>query len=128
MAASFFFGLFGFPFMAVGAMLLYTFTHGARRSIKNTIYAVADRRAIILLKTRRKTQCTAHFFQTLGYVSLQNLRGNCGSIQFHLAIVPNGVSQHSMTVTPFSTHVQNGFLMIDDAQRVHQLISQQIAK
>ena len=83
-ATSAFFACFGIPFMVVGAVSLYKITLGARRSLKNTVYAVTDRRAMILQKTRKGTVCYEFLFASLMQISLGEERGTGGNIFFNM--------------------------------------------
>ncbi|MBE6580409.1 MAG: hypothetical protein E7650_02205 [Ruminococcaceae bacterium] len=128
--ASGFFALFGLPFLAFGAGMLYTTLFATGRRLKNTVYAVTDRRTLITVKTRRGTQCTAHFFSTLGYVSLCDVRGDSGTLLFRVpgeSFAVNGTATRSITFSaPFAPNLHSGFLMIDGVQHVQQMIVQQI--
>jgi len=44
------FGLFGVPFMIIGCYLVYSVTVGQRKTLSETVYAVTDRRALIITK------------------------------------------------------------------------------
>ncbi|MBE6634106.1 MAG: hypothetical protein E7620_07185 [Ruminococcaceae bacterium] len=119
-----FFGLFGIPFLAIGGYTLYALTLGHRRKLKKTVYAVTDRRAIILSSTARGEECVDFLFSNLSGVSLQSVRGNSGTIYFRSQNVYTSYG-HRRSAAP---HVTASFEMIETVHEVYKLISEKIAE
>lgn len=119
-----FFGLFGIPFLAVGCYMLYTLTFGHRRRLEKTIYAVTDRRAIILRQTARGDECVAFLFSNLSCVSLSSVRGDSGTISF---VPDNCHTSYGDRISIFPGDATS-FEMIETVHQVYQLISEKISE
>ncbi len=122
------FGLFGLPFLAVGVFMLYTATVGGKKRFQNTVYAVTDRRAIILTNGRT-TNMTEYIYARLPSISLEDVRGTTGTIRFQSNVVYHNYRgrynrRSSMTVTEGQ---DTAFVAIDEVQKVYNLISERIS-
>lgn len=126
------FGLFGLPFIGMGCFLIYQMLFGQKKQYKKTVYAVTDRRAIILTHTLRGASCTDFPFANLQSVTLSAVRGEAGSILFPSFYTPNHYpSSHRGATTVYYTASgvpQNGFYMIDNVRSVYRLISERTSE
>lgn len=127
------FGLFGIFFIIVGGTLFYTAFFGKRKLLQTAIYAVTDRRAIILTRDRNGTNCTEYAFSSLSSVNLESVNGNTGTIRFAEEQVyveyRNGLSRRrTMNTETVKRCAVTAFFMIDDVHRVYHIISEQLEK
>lgn len=131
-AADGFFGLFGLPFVGMGFFLLYNVFIGKGRQYEKTVYAVTNRRAIILMHTYRGVECTEFSFANMQNVTMSAVRGSTGSILFpyyYLQTPYNSSHRGRVTIgSPTQSTQPHGFYMIDNVQQVYHLISEQISK
>ncbi len=123
------FGLFGIPFLVIGCGVLYGITVGGKKRAQSTVYAVTDRRAIIL-QGGRSTRMTEYVFSRLPSISLENVQGTTGTIRFLPSPVYTRYGTRygrgaSMTVTEAES---TAFLSIDDVQKVYNLISERMSE
>ena len=126
-----FFALFGTPFLAIGLYTFATVVFGAKRQMARTLYAVTDRRAIILTENRRGTECTEYVFSRMQSVRMDRVQGNVGCIRFRDDIPYGGVNYRVATTryhVPASSgnELRMAFLMIDNVHTVYRLISERI--
>lgn len=125
-----FFGLFGLPFIGVGCFLLYSTLFGQKRQYQKTLYAVTDRRAIILVEGRHGVNCTEFSFATMQNVTMSAVRGEAGTILFPVFYTqaPYISSHRGSTVFQSTSHTpqHQGFFMIDNVHSVYRLISERI--
>ncbi len=122
------FGLFGLPFLAVGIGMLYMATIGGKKRMQNTVYAVTDRRAIILTNGR-STNMTEYIFSRLPSISLEQVQGTTGTIRFQPEVIYHNYRgrynrRSSMTITESDNMA---FVAIDEVQKVYNLISERIS-
>ncbi len=131
------FGLFGVFFIIIGGLIFYNVFFGKRNLLKTAVYAVTDRRAIIITHDRNGTNCTEYMFSSLSSVNLESVNGNTGTIRF---------AEEYPYVTPYAKYhtgshrrgtvntdtvkrsAATAFFMIDDVHRVYHLISEQLEK
>ena len=128
-AAGGFFGLFGIPFLLIGGFMLYTLLIGQKKQLERTVYAVTERRAIILSADRRGTDCTEFLFSRLPNISMEEVNGTTGTIRFLPDTPYYGTSFESsrMRRSQAANHeLRSAFLAIDDVQTVYRLISEQM--
>ena len=126
-----FFGLFGIFFIAFGGVMFYNIFFGKRRILKNAVYAVTDKRVIILTHGKGGTDCTEYAFSRLRSVNLESVNGNTGTIRFAEEHI---YAEYSSTL--YRRRYVNGntvqrsavtaFFMIDDVHKVYQLIADQL--
>lgn len=130
-----FFGLFGLPFIALGCFFAYTAFFGNRKRMAQTVYAVTNKRALILYQSRRGTNCTEFVFSKLQSISMDEVQGMTGTIYF----VPDEPYYGGYGSRRYGRRYYNGydasnstfetaFVFIDDVQEVYRLISEQITK
>lgn len=122
-----FFGIFGIFFIAFGAFGFYNALFGQNRVLKTAVYAVTDRRAIILTNGRNGLNCTEYIFANLPHISLESVKGTCGTIRF----VQNTVQyDHRGRYHDHSAawHTQTAFIMIEDVHSVYRLITAQLGR
>lgn len=126
-----FFGLFGIPFLLVGGFMLYNLLIGQKKQLASTIYAVTDRRAIILYTDRRGTGCTEFIFSRLSNITLDEVDGTTGTIRF----LPDGSYYAPAYDSPryrrsrsADYDLRTAFLGIDRVQEVYRLISEQMGR
>lgn len=134
-AAGGFFGLFGLPFIAFGCFFAYTAFFGNRKRMAQTVYAVTNKRALILSQNHRGTNCTEYVFSKLSNISMDEVQGTTGTINF----IPDqpyygnhyrgryGVRYH-YGYEGNGRMFETSFLYIDNVQAVYRLISEQITK
>lgn len=129
-AAGGFFGLFGIPFMLFGAVMLYQLFVGQKKRLRATVYAVTDRRAIILTTDRNGTDCTEYILSRFTSISMEDVEGTTGSIRF----APDrpydneygyGHRRRGFQVSSDS-ELKTAFLAIDGVQEVYRLLSEQM--
>ena len=111
--------------------MFYSIFFGKRRALKNAVYAVTDRRAIILTYGRGGTDCTEYVFSKLRSVNLESVNGNTGTIRFAEEHIYEEYGN-----TPYRRRYVNAhtiqksavtaFFMIDDVHKVYQLIADQL--
>ena len=124
-----FFGLFGIPFLLIGGYMLYTLFIGQKKQLSETVYAVTDRRAIILTTDRRGTGCTEFVFARLSNVTMDEVNGSTGTIRFLPDTPYYGTSFESPRMRrnrAADYELRSAFLAIDDVQTVYRLISEQM--
>ncbi len=127
-----FFGIFGLVFVAFGIGMIYSMSGGRKRILQQTVYAVTDRRAIILATLPRKgTTCTEYIFKNLPRVSLENIQGNVGTIRFSPEVPLVGWHHNRVRTTPGMSYdsyyeITTAFYMIEDIHTVHRLISERL--
>ena len=128
------FSLFGLPFIAVSVGTLYHSTVGSAFALKRTLYAITNRRVLIIRETRRGTDCTEYFFSRLHGVDLERVQGSVGCIrlrdtavheQYHT--VHRMEKRHRQTVQT-EGEMRDMLLMIDNVQTVYRMISERIAQ
>ena len=125
------FGLFGVFFILIGGTLFYTLFFGQRKLLKTAVYAVTDRRAIILTRDRNGTNCTEYAFSALSAVNLEAVNGNTGTIRFaenHVYVEYRSGWSRRRTVNSDAVRrsAVTAFFMIDDVHRVYRLITDQL--
>ncbi len=128
-AAGGFFGLFGIPFLLIGGYMLYTLFIGQKKQLERTVYAVTDRRAIILSADRRGTDCTEFLFSRLPNISMEEVNGTTGTIRFLPDTPYYGTSFESPRMRrsrAANYELRSAFLAIDSVQEVYRLISEQM--
>ena len=122
------FGLFGIPFVLVGAYLVYTMAFGQRVRLKKTVYMVTDRRAVIVAKTAHGTTCNEYYFNYLPTISISHVNGSVGTICFERYDgYYNDGWRRGYRSKPINYDLQTSFILIDNVQSVYRLISDQIA-
>ena len=124
-----FFGLFGIPFLLIGGYMGYMLVSGQKKQLRSTVYAVTDRRAIILYADRRGINCTEHIFARLTTVTMEEVQGTTGTIRFRPDTVYYGEYAYGYRRRGVrSTLLDQGscFHSIDGVQEVYRLISEQI--
>ena len=127
------FGLFGVFFLIIGGISFYTAFFGKRNLLKSAVYAVTDKRALILTHDRYGTNCTEYVFSALSSVNLESVNGNVGTIRFaeeHLYVeYRSGLSRRrTVNADAVKRSAVTAFFMIDDVHQVYHLISEQLEK
>jgi hypothetical protein len=125
------FGLFGVFFILIGGTLFYTLFFGQRKLLKTAVYAVTDRRAIILTHDRNGTNCTEYAFSALSSVNLEAVNGNTGTIRFaedrvYVEYHSGWSRRRAMNPDAVRRSATTAFFMIDDVHRVYRLITDQL--
>ena len=122
------FGLFGIPFLVVGCGMVYFVWFGQRKRFRQTVYAVTDRRAIILTAKRQGIECTEFVLTNLSSIGLESVRGEAGTIRF-VPEVRYDTSPYGRSVRrTYTPGTDTAFLMIDGVQSVYRLISERLGK
>ena len=127
-AAGGFFAVFGIPFMLIGGYMLYQLLVGQKKQLSATVYAVTDRRAIILYTDRRGTGCTEFLFSRLSNITMDEVDGTVGTIRF-LPDQPYYTGYDSPRYRRGRSpdyDLRSAFLAIERVQEVYRLISEQI--
>ena len=130
------FGLFGIPFVCVGVFLMYSVFIGQKKTLQTAVYAVTDRRAIILLRDGRGTNLTEFIFGNLSYISLENVQGNVGTIRF---VQPMSQYHHGYGYGnvyygrrhgghDYRRELFTAFYMIENVHEVHRMISDRLGR
>jgi len=127
------FGLFGIPFVCIGVYLLYSVFIGQKKTLESAVYAVTDRRAIILLHERTGVNVTEYVFANLSSVGLEDVQGSTGTIRFASPISYYGHYGHGHYGRRHGTYdrrreLSTAFLAIDNVHEVHRMISEQIGR
>ena len=123
------FGLFGLFFIFFGGFAFYNAFFGKRNYLKNAVYAVTDKRAIIITHDRHGTNCTEYVFSNMSSVDLESVNGNMGTIRF---VQEYPYREYGPYRRRYNAGVDirrsavSAFFMIDDVHRVYQLISDQL--
>ena len=119
------FGLFGIPFLLAGGAMLWFLTAGVAGRYRHTLYAVTDRRAIILADTRRGTSYTEYTFSRLSGVALRNAKDGSGTIEL---VSPEAMYLRNINYRGGRRTYLSGdsFVMIADVERVYRMISERI--
>ncbi len=133
MATAGFMGVFGLLFVGVGIYLFYMMFIGRKKAVMHSVYAVTDRRALILADLPRKGRtCTEYIFANLPTISVENVEGTVGTIRF-LPMTPPYYSyansrHYGRRTSAFDLEhdLCSAFHMIPDVQLVHRLISERI--
>lgn len=110
------------PLLLAGFGLIYWIFFGEKKRYRRMVYAVTDSRAIILEKKPGGITCREYIFSNLSTVSMNELRGTSGSIDF----APDAVYEYARRRNSFAMKT-DCFRMIDDVQTVYRMISDQIA-
>lgn len=125
-----FFGLFGIPFLLIGGYMLWMLLVGQKKQLRATVYAVTDRRALILYTDRRGTGCTEFLFNRLSNITMDEVDGTTGTIRF-LPDQPYYAGYDSPRYRRSSSagyDLRTAFLGIDRVQEVYRLISEQMGR
>lgn len=127
------FGLFGIPFVCVGVYFLYSVFVGQKKTLESAVYAVTDRRAIILLHERTGVNMTEYIFANLSSVSLEDVQGSTGTIRFVQPIpyydhYGHGHYGRRRGAYDHRRELSTAFFMIDNVHEVHRMISEQIGR
>ena len=125
------FGLFGVFFILIGGTLFYTLFFGQRKLLKTAVYAVTDRRAIILTRDRNGTNCTEYAFSAISSVNLEAVNGNTGTIRFaedrvYVEYHSGWSRRRTVNSDSIRRSATAAFFMIDDVHRVYRLITDQL--
>ena len=123
------FGLFGVFFIFIGGFVFYNAFFGKSNLLKTAVYAVTDKRAIIITHDKHGTNCTEYLFSSLRSVNLESVNGNTGTIRFAEETLYEEYGVHRRKYTSVNNtrrSATSAFFMIDDVHRVHQLISDQL--
>lgn len=127
-AAGGFFAVFGIPFLLIGGYMLYHLFVGQKKQLASAVYAVTDRRAIILCADRRGTGCTEFLFSRLSNITMDEVDGTTGTIRF-LPDPPYYSGYDSPRYRRGRSpdyDLRTAFLAIDRVQEVYRLISEQM--
>ena len=124
------FGLFGIAFIFFGGFMFYSIFFGKRNLLKNAVYAVTDRRAIILTYNRNGMDCTEYVFSKLRSVNLESVNGNTGTIRFTEECIYTDYGnelfrRRSVTSKSIRESAVTAFFMIDGVHEVYRLICEQ---
>ena len=127
-AAGGFFAVFGIPFLLIGGYMLYHLFVGQKKLLASAVYAVTDRRAIILYTDRRGTGCTEFLFSRLSNITMDEVDGTTGTIRF-LPDQPYYAGYDSPRYRRGRSpdyDLRSAFLAIERVQEVYRLISEQM--
>ena len=124
------FGLFGLFFIFFGGVMFYSIFFSKRNLLKNAVYAVTDRRAIIITHDRNGTNCTEYTFSNLSSVNLEAVNGNIGTIRFAEETIyteyNHGWNRRRTVNTDIRRSAVTAFFMIENVHEVYRLISEQL--
>lgn len=123
------FGLIGIFFIAFGVFFFGTALFGQKKLLQTTVYAVTDRRAIIVTQGKSGADCTEYIFANLPNISLESVNGNTGTIRF-VERMPYYDHHHRRYRTSYSStwEVKTAFLQIDGVQSVYRMISERLGR
>ncbi len=120
-------GLFGIPFLLIGVGMVYFLLVGSKKQFQTTVYAVTDRRAIILYSDRRGTNCTAYVFSNLQTVTMERVQGTTGTVRFYTE--PSYDRYGRRTRTFYSSNdIRYTFESIEGVQAVYRLIMDRVGQ
>ncbi len=127
------FGLFGIPFLCIGVGFLYSATIGRKNGLKQSLYAVTDTRAIIVVTLPRKgTTCKEYIFANLPSVNLENVKNDLGTIRFEELYVYHydygRYNRRRGTTYVPERELTTAFLMIENVHSVYHMISERLGK
>ena len=125
------FGLFGVFFIVIGGAFFYNAFFGKKNLLKTAVYAVTDRRAVIITHDRNGTNCTEYVFSSLSSVNLESVNGNIGTIRFaeeYPYVRYHTGRRGTVHADTVKRSAVAAFFMIDDVHRVYHLISEQLEK
>ncbi len=126
------FGFFGLPFICVGIGLVYGITVGPRRQLQNTVYAVTDKRCIILTRKRRGDAFFEFRFDSMSNIRLNDVKGNVGTIVLRNTVeydeydYMGGLGRRRRVNVSDSSGISSSFILIDNVQTVYRMISERI--
>ena len=125
-----FFGLFGLPFLGFGGFALYSLLRGAKKKYANTVYAVTDRRALILTEEKRGVTLHEFLFANQSSLSITATKGDSGTIAFvpNVQYISTPHTRTRYSATELYEISSTTFEMIDQVHTVYRLISQRIAQ
>ncbi len=134
MEAGALFIIFGILFAFVTFRSVFKSTIGLKIGLKNSIYAVTEDRAIIVITDRKNgTNCIEYPFSDLSGVFLENVKDNIGTIRFE------DVNIYAFDSTKYSNRqlrsvyspereLTTAFVSIDDVHKVYHMISERTEK
>lgn len=124
-----FFAIFGLPFVCIGVYMLYRICWGEKKRYAVTVYAVTDRRILIIYPDRKRgMSSTEYVLSNLQTLVLEEVEGNVGTIRFRhgMAYIRTGYgSRRTGTAEPA---IDDAFYAIDDVHTVYHLISERMGK
>ncbi len=125
-----FFGIFGIFFIVFGVFGFYNALLGQNRILKTAVYAVTERRAIILTSGRNGMNCTEYIFSNLPHLTLESVNGTVGTIRFVQNQPQYGYygdrRYHRSHSIQWQT--QTAFVMIENVHSVYRLITEQMGR
>ena len=122
------FGLFGIPFLCIGVYMVYDATVGQKKRYMNTVYAVTDRRAVIVYHGYRGGPCNDSYFNHLQNISLSHVNGSVGTICFEQEYDGYYYGGRRYRSRPVGYEYKTSFIMIDNVHDVYRLISDQVSE
>lgn len=125
------FGLFGIFFIFFGGVMFYSVFFGKRNLLKTAVYAVTDRRAIIITHDRNGMNCTEYVFSALSSVNLESINGDRGTIRFAEEQIYSEYNRglyrkRTINLDNVKKSAVTAFFMIDNVHDVYRLISEQL--
>ena len=124
-------GLFGMFFIFIGGFMFYSIFFGRQNLLKTAVYAVTDRRAIIITHDRSGTNCTEYPFSALSSVNLESVNGNQGTIRFAEEQIYSEYNRglyrkRTINLDNVKKSAVTAFFTIDNVHEVYRLISEQL--
>ncbi len=110
--------LFFIPFYLGGALLIGTLCV-ALRGEKNVLYALTDRRVLILKVQKKRVKCTAYQLTGLNRIQIETAADGSGTIFFEPTDDRSTASLNSE-----SDKWERSFQRIPDVQRIYQMITE----
>lgn len=125
-----FFGLFGLPFLGFGGYALYSLLRGAKKKYANTVYAVTNRRAVILTEGKRGAVVHEFLFANQASLSITATRGDSGTIAFapNVLHISTPRAKYRYSTEELFEVSSTTFEMIDQVHTVYRLISERIVQ
>ncbi len=126
--------IFGLIFAFITFRSTFKSTIGLKIGLKNSIYAVTEERAIIVITDRRNgTSCIEYPFSDISGIFLENVKGDIGTIRFE------DVNVYQIERTKYSNRqlrsvyspereLTTAFVAIEDVHKVYHMISERTEK
>lgn len=115
--------LFFVPFYLGGCFLIWTDVHTLSGGGSHILYALTDRRVLILDVRKKKVKCTAYQLSALSGVQVETGENGIGTIFF-----PQNGIQSGTNASLDDWKWDNCFYKIPNVQKVYQMISDSIPK
>ncbi len=129
-SAGVFLAVFGLAFVGIGFYTLYAMGFKSKKQYADTVYAVTDRRAIILYPDNGGMGLAEYVFSNLSTVRLEEVEGDTGTIRFRDEMIYHSGYGYRRSRRGFSVATADitcAFYGIDDVHTVYRMISERMS-